>query len=249
MDRNLIQCDREFRHMATADYWPDILEKLDNDEAENARRITWYDERGQHYRIENTRRKDWERAQRREQIEEGMRRDKFTAFLLLDDYREHNFRAKWRGTNRAGREYRATPPASPTPPSMSPKQPAITDRSLTTVEVQPTGIGATERRPLRVDVMVARDHAYATRQLNDTLGYDTPRPVTNDNCHLCDTICGDHRQLRRHLRSDHPEECTDLFHCDLCKLTFVRRDSAINHHRRMHNVDKMPTRQPTTHLI
>ena len=41
MDRNLIQCDREFRHMATADYWPDILKKLDNDEAENARRITW----------------------------------------------------------------------------------------------------------------------------------------------------------------------------------------------------------------
>ena len=249
MDRNLIQCDREFRHMATADYWPDILEKLDNDEAENARRITWYDERGQHYRNENTSRKDWERAQRREQIEEGMRRDKFTAFLLLDDYREHNFRAKWRGTNRAGREYRATPPALPTSSSTPPKQPAITDRSLTTVEVQPTGIGAPEGRPLRGDVMVARDHAYATRQLNDTLGYDTPRPVTNDNCHLCDTTCGDHRQLRRHLRSDHPEECTDLFHCDLCKLTFVCRDSAINHHRRMHNVDKMPTRQPTKHLI
>ena len=125
----------------------------------------------------------------------------------------------------------------------------ITDRSLTTVEVQPTGIGAPEGRPLRVDVMVARNHAYATRQLNDTLGYDTPRPVTNDNCHLCDTTCGDHRQLRRHLRSDHPEECTDLFLCDLCKLTFVRCDSTINHHRRMLNVDKMPTRQPTTHLI
>ena len=49
MDRNLIQCDREFRHMATADYWPDILEKLNDNEAENARRTTCYNERGQHY--------------------------------------------------------------------------------------------------------------------------------------------------------------------------------------------------------
>ena len=159
MDRDLIQCDREFRHMTTADYWPDILEKLDDNEAENARRTTWYNERGQDYPNEKARRKDWERVQKREQIEEGMRRDKFTAFLPLDDYREHNFRAKWRGTNRTGQEYRATPPASPTPPSTPPRQPAITDRSLTTLEAQPTGIGAPKGRPLRVDVMVARDHA------------------------------------------------------------------------------------------
>ena len=52
MDRHLIQCEREFRHMATADYWSDILEKLDVDEAENARRTSWYNERGQHYRNE-----------------------------------------------------------------------------------------------------------------------------------------------------------------------------------------------------
>ena len=197
MDIELIQCDRESRHMATADYWPDIFEKLDDKEAENARRTTWYNERGQHYHNKKTRHKDWERVQRREQIEEGMRRDKFTAFLLLDDYREHNFRAKWRGTNRAGREYRASPPASPTLPSTPPRQPAITDRSLTTLEAQPTGIGAPEGRPLRVDVMVARDHAYTTRQWNDTLGYDTPRPVTNDNYHLCDMTGEDHRQSPR----------------------------------------------------
>ena len=157
MDRDLIQCDREFRHMATADYWPDMSEKLNDNEAENARRTTWYDERGQHYRNEKTHRKDWERAQRREQIEEGMRRDKFTAFLLLDDYREQNFRAKWRGTNRADRECRATPLESPTLPSTPPRQPTITDSSLTTLEAQPTEIGAPKGRPLRGDVMVAQN--------------------------------------------------------------------------------------------
>ena len=243
MDGDLIQCDKEVRHTATANYWTDMLEKLDDNEMENDRRTAWYDKRAQHYRNEKPRRKEWKRAQRREQIEEGTRRDEFTAFLLLDDYREHNFRAKWRGTNHVGRGCRATPPAWPTPPSTPPRQPAITDRSLTTLEAQPTGIGAPEGRPLRVDVMVARDHAYAIRQLNNTLGYDTPRPVTNDNCHLCDTMCWDHRQLRRNLRSDHPEECTDLFHCDLCKLTFVLCDSTINHHKHIHNVDKILKRQ------
>ena len=74
MDIELVQCDRESRHMATADYWPDILEKLDDKEAENARRTTWYNERGQHYHNKKARHKDWERVQRREQIEEGMRR-------------------------------------------------------------------------------------------------------------------------------------------------------------------------------
>ena len=51
--------------MTTADYWPDILEKLDDNEAENARRTTWYNERGQDYPNEKARRKDWERVQKR----------------------------------------------------------------------------------------------------------------------------------------------------------------------------------------
>ena len=195
MARNVIPCGRELRHMATADYWPDILERLDNYEAKNARRTTWHHERGKDYRNEKARRKEWERAQRREQIEEGMQRDIFTAFLLLDDYREHNFRTKCCGTNRAGWEYQVTQPASPSPPSTPSRQLAITDSSLTILEVQPAGIGMPKGRPLRVDVMVAQDQAYTTRQLKDTLGYDTPRPLTNDNCHLCDTTCGDHRQL------------------------------------------------------
>ena len=147
MDIELIQCDRESRHMATADYWPDILEKLDDKEAENARRTIGIMKGGS---IIITKRHATRIGNEYRGESTNRRRDaksRFTAFLLLDDYREHNFRAKWRGTNRAGREYRASPPASPTLPSTPPRQPAITDRSLTTLEAQPTGIGAPEGRP------------------------------------------------------------------------------------------------------
>ena len=74
----------------------------------------------------------------------------------------------------------------------------------------------------------------ATRQTNSAQWYDTPRAQANNNCH-CDITCVDGRQLRRHLRNKHPEHCEELFHCAKCKLTFHRRDSALNHFRRFHD--------------
>ena len=64
MDGDLIQCDREVRHTATANYWTDMLEKLDDNETENDRRTTWYDKRAQLCCNGKTHSKEWKREQK-----------------------------------------------------------------------------------------------------------------------------------------------------------------------------------------
>ena len=252
MDRNLMMANKELQHLSTADYWPDMLETSEENAAENNRRASWYDERCQHLRSEKGRRQDWEHSHRKEESEEGLRRDKFLAFLLLDDYREHTFRTGWQEAVGGVHVSRTTPPASPSTsvPAIV-IQPTMTAYSPSESAVKPIILQAysdmtSDRRPPRVDTEAAREHS---RRVNEALGYDTPRTVVNNDCHLCSATCADQRLLRRHLRNKHPEECTDLFHCGPCKLTFLRRDSAINHHRRIHNVEKITTMRPLQHLI
>ena len=64
-----------------------------------------------------------------------------------------------------------------------------------------------DRRSLWVDTEAVMGYA---RWVNEALRYNTPKPIVNNDCHLCSTTCEDQRHLRQHPRNKHPEKCTDL---------------------------------------
>ena len=230
-------CDNELEHVSSPHTWQSTLTDGDGNATEGARRTNWFDERRQQLQTERLRRIEWDRKRHVELAEEMYKRDKFLAYTLLNDFREHRHRDGWTAYEEAQSAaegppvkpnspppaLRALPPPPSSPEPSSPMEQA--DRQSTTSSTQ------------YVDMAFAVvDPQYsAVQQTNTALGYDTPRPIADSKCHLCDVTCADGRQLRRHLRSKHPEECDDLFHCSKCKLNFVRRDSALNHYRRFHS--------------
>ena len=211
MGDNLQFSNIELEQVAIPDYWQEVLGDSARNASENSRRGLYFEERVQRLEEERQRREAWERRQRIEHVEEGYRRDKFLAFLVLDDYREQHHRGQWLANNAPPQDLRPTLPAPPPPP--------------------PPGTPQGQR--LVVDVVMAQE--YARQQRNEMLNYDAPRPVTCTDCHLCDAKSMDQWQLDRHIRRRHPANRTDLFQCEKCKLSFYRRDSAINHHKRFHS--------------
>ena len=126
----LRKCDEELEHISTPEMWHDILDKNDGNSTKVARRATWYDERRQLLQTERLRCMEWERKRQVDLAEEMYQRDKFLAYTLLNDYREHIHRERWitYGTEQPDNGDRSSmdgsPPtpqrALPAPPSPAP---------------------------------------------------------------------------------------------------------------------------------
>ena len=230
-------CDYELEHVNSPDTWRSTLNDGDGNATEIARRATWFDERRQLLQTERLRCLEWDRKRHVELAEEMFQRDRFLAYTLLSDFREQRHREGWIAYEAAQLATDGPPVKPPSPP------PELRALPAPPSPVQPTSpaeqadrqSATSSNQYIEMAFAVVDPQFSAIEQTNSALGYDTPRPIADGKCHLCDVTCADGRQLRRHMRGKHPKECDDLYHCAKCKLTFLRRDSALNHYRRFHS--------------
>ena len=72
----------------------------------------------------------------------------------------------------------------------------------------------------------------AAQQADNALGYDTPMPSMDNECHLRKAMMrlGWTEDSYANLHSKHPEECDDLLQYAKYALTFMRRDRHDDHY-------------------